>query len=162
MSLDLTFNNLTIIEEGLEFKNIKNSLCEYPYMEWMIDSDFTMIDDDEGIYVNGHIQFWHNGEAILKSFDIVEGINNNYPSEAIVLYEHLFEKGWSLFIHQNFREDNEDYWGFFDNIILEEEEGEEGHGYRKRVPTANVAKENNYYNDYDYNKRKEKEENNIW
>ena len=160
MSLDVTFSNSTINEEGLEFENIKNVLNEYPNIEWMIDSDFTMIDDDEGIHVNGHIQFWHNKEAILNNFNIISGINNDYPSEAIVLYEYLFEKGWNLFIHQDFREENENYWSFFDNIILEEEEKE--YNYKKRSPTANVARENSYYNEYDYNKRKEKEKNNIW
>jgi len=179
--LEIFFKDQTINEASC-FRSVVVELInnDMSVNEWMIESELGISSDLEESY--GVIQFWKNGEAILKEFQ--SGFMDEIvPTDAIFLRDFIIDHGWDFVLSEELVEFGREYWDKFfsiideDNAEYDEDEytDEDFYGddenfleyennmkeYRK--PTANkynILNLREFANHgYDLDKRKEKEEN---
>jgi len=180
--LDIMFNDLTINESDCERKSVEYLMGEDVRVnEWMLESEVGISNGVEESF--GILQFWSNGEAILKEY--MSGFTDEIvPVDAIFLQNYLKEKGWDFILSEELVEGTREYWDKFFSIVEEDDMEEFDDEYPEedfygdeenffeyaermkeyRKPTANkynMLSTTEFANhEYDFGKRTEREEEN--
>jgi len=122
--IEIFFNDRTINESECSRTVVEKLMQEnIRVKEWMIESQVALTNGlEESV---GLMQFWNNGEAILKDFQ--SGfIDEIVPVDAIFLCEHLEENGWDFVVSEDQINENREFWDRFFSILEADEDVDYG------------------------------------
>ncbi|MFW5891111.1 MAG: hypothetical protein ACOCUI_02730 [bacterium] len=119
----IEFNDLTIIEADCS-KSVVNKLMkeEGELEEWMLESEVILSNGLEESF--GILQFWKNGEAILKEYS--SGFYDEIvPVDLVFLKDYMSENGWDFLIDEDLVNGNPELWDKYFSVIGNNDDNEE-------------------------------------